>query len=74
MRPLRKSEHRMKKLSHIVRTEFDVRSLDDRRRRVNRLVVEYEDTEGAIYRKRFEFSRSLSHQKMADKIPDSLED
>lgn len=49
--------------------QFNVRSFDDRRKKVNRLIVSYEDKEGHEYRKRFEFPVTYSIEKMQQSIP-----
>lgn len=41
-------------LSHVVRTEKNVRSHYDRRRKVNRTVAAYRDSDGHEYRRAFE--------------------
>lgn len=41
-------------LDHIVREEYDVRSSGDRRRKVTRVLAEYRDDAGDVYRKSFE--------------------
>lgn len=57
----------------IEREEFRVRSSQDHRRRVNRLVISYSGENGVEYRKRFEFDPVVSHDYMLRHFPRIIE-
>lgn len=62
----------MKKFSHIVSETFDIRSFDDRRKKVNRIIVSYLDENDIEYRKRYEFDRNTSYDDMIKQIPQMI--
>ena len=62
----------MKKFSHIARETFDARSFDDRRKKVNLIIVSYLDEDGIEYRKRYEFDRNTSYDDMIKQIPQTI--
>jgi len=62
----------MKVLNEIVKEEFGKRSVKDHRRRVNRLVCSYLETNGDEYRKAYEYPTTTSYDDMVKVIPREL--
>ena len=56
----------MKTILGIEDEKYNVKSYDDRRKRVHRLIVSYQDAQGHEYRKRFEFPASYTAKQMQD--------
>lgn len=63
----------MKTFNAIVREEFHRRSVNDRRKRVNWILVSYLDPNGIEYRKAFEFPLHMGFDEMLSLIPKSIE-
>jgi hypothetical protein len=59
----------MKKLNGFVREQFNRRSNQDRRKRVDWYVVEYRDNDGITYRKAFEFKPGTPFDTVKSSIP-----
>jgi len=52
-----------------IKEEFNVNSRKDFRNAVNRLTVEYENSELELYRRQFEFPLDLTLDTMQENIP-----
>ncbi len=52
------------KFKEVVNTEFNVKSFDDRRKKVNRIIYAMEDENGFEYRKRLEFPIDTNYNQM----------
>lgn len=61
----------MKTFKEIEREQYNVRSFDDQRRRVNRLIVVFTDGKYDFV-KRFEFPTQTSYHEMLLEVPKSI--
>lgn len=59
----------MKTFNSIVREEFNRRSINDKRKRVNWILVSYLDPNGIEYRKSYEFPPHMGFDEMFSSIP-----
>jgi len=59
----------MKKLNGFVREQFNRRSNQDRRKRVDWYVVEYRDNDGTAYRRSYEFKPGTPFDIVKSSIP-----
>ena len=51
---------------------FNVRAMDDRRRRVNKIVVSYTGQDGHEYRKSYEYPVNMTYNQMAAAYPKTI--
>ena len=59
----------MKKLDSFIREQFNKRSNQDRRKRVDWYVVEYRDSDGTAYRRAYEFKPGTKFDTVKSSIP-----
>ncbi len=59
----------MKKLDSYIKEEFNRRSNQDRRKKVDWYLVEYRDSDGIAYRKAFEFIPGTKFDTVKSSIP-----
>jgi len=66
------SEYTGLSFSKVIREEMGVKSFKDKRKKVNRLVCEFVDSDNNEYRKSFEFPLNYSYDKMVNSFQDKI--
>jgi len=70
---VKKKKKEKRTFDYIVREEFNVQNPDDRRKKVNMVIVSYSDSKGYEYRKSFYFPVKTTYNKMVSQIPKEYE-